>query len=96
MAKEKKNPKKEKEKQSPGKAKHKPKVVRDSFTMPKQDYDAIKELKNRCLSQGVAIKKSEILRAGLLLLRELNDTKLAEAMGKVERIKTGRPTNESP
>ncbi|MFS8979311.1 hypothetical protein PO002_33330 [Cupriavidus necator] len=45
-------------------------MVRDTFTMPKSDYQTIAQLKVRCLEGGVRIKKSEILRAGLLLLAE--------------------------
>jgi hypothetical protein len=46
----------------------KEKVVRDSFTMPKSDYEKLAALKQKCLDAGVAVKKSELLRAGLLLL----------------------------
>ena len=54
--------------------KHKrPKLVRDSFTMPESDYLKIKSLKNRCLKLGIEMKKSELLRAGLLALEALED-----------------------
>nr|WP_249221562.1 hypothetical protein [Cupriavidus sp. KK10] len=67
------------------------KVVRDSFTMPKSDYQKIAELKERCLDGGVRIKKSEILRAGLLLLAERSPKELLAAIRKIEAVKTGRP-----
>jgi hypothetical protein len=66
-------------------------VVRDSFTMPLADYARIGELKARCIRLGVAIKKSELLRAGLVALEGLPDKTLSEVVGSVERIKTGRP-----
>ena len=44
----------------------KPKMVRDSFTIPKNEYEAIASLKERALKQGMSIKKSELLRAGLM------------------------------
>lgn len=69
----------------------KEKVLRDSFTMPKSDYEKIAELKQRCLDAGVHIKKSEILRAGLLLLAARSPEQLLAAVSKVEAIKTGRP-----
>ncbi len=67
------------------------KVVRDSFTMPKSDYRKIAELKERCLEAGVHIKKSEILRAGLLALAEKGPKQLVAAVTKIEAVKTGRP-----
>jgi hypothetical protein len=70
----------------------KEKVVRDSFTMPKSDYEKIAVLKQKCLDAGVSVKKSEILRAGLLLLDSAPTTEgLLAAISAVETIKTGRP-----
>ena len=73
----------------------KEKVVRDSFTMPKTDYEKLGELKQRCLSAGVAVKKSELLRAGLLLLEAVPPAQLLEAIAAVETVKTGRPAKPS-
>jgi hypothetical protein len=67
------------------------KVVRDSFTMPKSDYRKIAELKERCLEAGLHIKKSEILRAGLLALVAKQPKQLVAAVKKLEAVKTGRP-----
>jgi hypothetical protein len=66
----------------------KTKLVRDSFAMPEAEYARIGELKKRL---GGAFKKSELLRAGVLVLVALNDVELKAVMGRVERIKTGRP-----
>ena len=46
----------------------KPKLVRDSFSMPEADYAQIGALKERCLKAGVSAKKSEVLRAALKCL----------------------------
>lgn len=70
-----------------------PKVVRDIFSFPKADYRKISELKAKCLTMGLQAKKSEILRAGLLLLETLSDEDLKHAIGQVENLKTGRPLN---
>jgi hypothetical protein len=67
------------------------KLVRDSFTMPEPEYAAIATLKVRCMSAGVAAKKSEILRAAIAALAKLNDTDLAAAIQGLAAIKTGRP-----
>ncbi len=72
----------------------KPKLVRDSFTMPKDEYAAIESLKQRLALQGTPAKKSELLRAGLVLLSGLQDAALAKAMQAVPSLKTGRPRAE--
>ncbi|MGF6595805.1 hypothetical protein P3T23_000512 [Paraburkholderia sp. GAS448] len=69
----------------------KEKVVRDSFTMPKSDYAKIAALKEKCLEAGVSVKKSELLRAGLLLLESAPSKRLLAAVSAVETVKTGRP-----
>ena len=69
----------------------KAKLVRDSFTIPKEEYAAIEALKNRAMTMGLAIKKSELLRAGLMALTGLSDVKLKAALVAVPTLKTGRP-----
>src|SRR3989344_3413474 len=73
------------------KKEHKKKVVRDSFTMPQNEYQKITEIKAICLKAGMHVKKSEVLRAGLKALAELNATQLKRALSELEKIKTGRP-----
>lgn len=80
--------------EAPGKAKKegkKPKLVRDSFTLPESDYALFASMKARCLAKGVEVKKSELLRAALRQLSGLEDPMLIAVMAQVERIKTGRP-----
>jgi hypothetical protein len=72
------------------------KVVRDSFTMPKADYDKIDALKQACLKTGLHVKKSELLRAGLHALSALSTAQLKLAIGKLAEIKTGRPKKSTP
>nr|WP_284413612.1 hypothetical protein [Acidovorax sp. SUPP3334] len=69
----------------------KPKLVRDSFTIPKDEYAAIEALKLRSGQLGTTAKKSELLRAGLKLLSALDNDALAKALQDVPSIKTGRP-----
>lgn len=73
------------------KHKHKIKVVRDSFTMPEKEYARIARIKEVCAKAKMHVKKSEVLRAGLVLLAELNPAQLKRALGSLEKIKTGRP-----
>lgn len=77
--------KKEKKEQS------KSKVVRDSFTMPQNEYDKIAEFKQICQKAGLHVKKSELLRAGLQALGKLSLPQLERAIVQLAPIKTGRP-----
>jgi hypothetical protein len=70
----------------------KAKVVRDSFTMPQSDYALIATLKERV--NGVHVKKSELLRAGLRLLSKLTAAQLKKSVADLEKIKTGRPKKD--
>jgi hypothetical protein len=67
------------------------KVVRDSFTIPKNELLQIGESKKRALTLGVEIKKSELIRAGLQALTSMNDAAFKKALANVPTIKTGRP-----
>lgn len=73
----------------------KPKLVRDSFTIPKNEYAAIDTLKTRALAMGLAVKKSELLRAGLMALEGLSDARLRTALAAVPTLKTGRPSTQA-
>ena len=78
--------------EKPAKVK-KPKLVRDSFTIPKDEYEVIDALKVRGGKLGQAVKKSELLRAGIKALAAMSDIQFKAALIKVPTIKTGRPTN---
>lgn len=67
------------------------KMIRDSFTLPESDYVKLTELKKKCLEAGVHVKKSELMRAGLLSLSRLSSASLLKVIAQVEIIKTGRP-----
>ncbi len=67
------------------------KVVRDSFTMPQDEYQKISELKALCLNDGLQVKKSEVLRAGLKVFSEMSLEQMKGVLQGLEKIKTGRP-----
>jgi hypothetical protein len=71
----------------------KPKMVRDSFTMPKDEYTVIDSLKVRSGKLGHSVKKSELLRAGIKALAAMSDIQFKAALSNVPTIKTGRPKN---
>jgi len=71
-----------------------PKLVRDSFTIPKDEYAGIDTLKERSVALGRPAKKSELLRAGLMALLALSPNALHAALEAVPTIKTGRPKSD--
>jgi len=67
------------------------KLVRDSFTIPRTEYETLDALKARLVKLARPAKKSEVLRAGIAVLASLNDNALCAALDAVPAIKTGRP-----
>ena len=73
---------------------HKPKLVRDSFTMPKDEYQVLDALKHRAQDLERHVRKSELLRAGVQALAAMSDRAFLKAIGSVSTLKTGRPKAE--
>jgi hypothetical protein len=63
------------------------KLVRDSFSMPKDDYALIDLLKKRAAAAGRPAKKNELLRAGLYALLESGRVELKNALDRLPVIK---------
>lgn len=70
------------------------KLVRDSFTIPKDEYLVLGELKARLTKLMQPAKKSELLRAGLKALVGMSDAVIKKALQDVPAIKTGRPAKK--
>jgi hypothetical protein len=66
-------------------------LVRDSFTMPEQEYAVLAEVKQACLKAGLDIKKSELLRIGVALVGQLDLAALKGVLAGLPQLKTGRP-----
>jgi hypothetical protein len=71
-----------------------PTLVRDSFTMPEQEYAVLGAVKQACLQAGFEIKKSELLRIGVALLGQLDTQSLRNVLDGLPQLKTGRPPAE--
>ncbi|WP_050462051.1 hypothetical protein [Herbaspirillum autotrophicum] len=67
------------------------KQVRDSFTMPETEYDVIGQVKKACLKAGFEIKKSDLLRIGILQIKSLDVPKLKTLLAALTPLKVGRP-----
>jgi hypothetical protein len=68
-----------------------PNLVRDSFTMPEQEYAVLAEVKGACLRAGIDVKKSELLRIGVALLGQVDIATLKTVLAALPQLKTGRP-----
>jgi len=70
------------------------KLVRGNYSMPAHEHALLADLKKRAKKLGKEFKKSEFLRAGIAHLVSLTDTVLVNALAKVERVKSGRPSKK--
>ncbi len=67
------------------------KLVRDSFTMPREDFDVVLALKERAQQLGRPARKSEVLRAGVRSLATSDDATFRAALDALVVLKKGRP-----
>jgi hypothetical protein len=58
-------------------------LVRERFTLPEIEYAQLAVLKKRLSDRGTSAKKSELVRAGLLLIAALDDNALQALLAKV-------------
>jgi hypothetical protein len=72
----------------------KQKLVRDSFTMPEQEYETLAEMKKNCIKAGVSVKKSELLRVAVSLLRKMDVPQVQQALTGLTPVKAGRPSKQ--
>lgn len=72
----------------------KAKLVRDSFTMPEQEYAVLGQVKKACIKAGFEIKKSELLRIGVALISQLDMATLQKVLDSLPQLTTGRPRND--
>jgi hypothetical protein len=73
-----------------GQKQKKPKRVSGRYKMTEAEYAQLSALKTRVMLSGTSIRRSELLRAGLMLLATLDDVQLKKALAKIEVIKPGR------
>jgi hypothetical protein len=72
----------------------KPKMVRDSVTIPKAEYQALDVMKHRAAELKTMVKKTELIRAGIKLLSTLPDAAFLAAIAAIPSLKTGRPSKD--
>ena len=69
----------------------KPKLVRDSFAMPENEYEVLRDMKKACMKAGIEIKKSELLRVGVALLKKQAPADIQGTLSELMPLKAGRP-----
>lgn len=72
----------------------KPKMVRDSLTIPKLEYAVLDALKLRAAKLASPAKKTELIRAGIKAIAAMTDAAFLAAIKAVPSLKTGRPANK--
>lgn len=68
-------------------------VIRDTFTLPENDYELINICRAKLLDNKISATKSEVIRAGLIMLSKIPEVELIKSYNAVDKIKTGRPKN---
>lgn len=66
--------------------------MRESLTLLPEESAIIDNLRLRLATVGVIPNRSELLRAGILALKDLDAKVLDELLGKVPKLKPGRPS----
>ncbi|MFD2271771.1 hypothetical protein ACFS07_12940 [Undibacterium arcticum] len=59
--------------------------------MPEAEYEVLGQVKRACIKASIEIKKSELLRIGVALIRELDPARLEEILRSLPKLKSGRP-----
>ena len=67
------------------------KLVRDSFTMPGNEYQVLLDIKKAALKAGIELKKSELLRIGIGMLKSLTVAQLDKSRAALTKLSAGRP-----
>ena len=62
-------------------------TVRESFTLPKIEHDRLVELKTQLAQEGVSVKKSELVRVGLILAMSISPAKLKSLLARLPSSK---------
>lgn len=72
----------------------KPKMVRDSLSIPKHEYAVLDVLKLRAAKLASPAKKTELIRAGIKALAAMSEAAFLAAVKAVPSLKTGRPAGK--
>lgn len=65
-------------------------VIRDTFSMPPDDYGLIDALRVRAARGGRNTQKGEVVRAALQLLATLDEAELVQRLNQLQKVPVGR------
>ena|ERR1700730_12288057 len=65
-------------------------VARDSYTMPTKEHEQLAVLQQRCLRNAHYATKSELVRAGLVVLQVMTDKRILQTLNLLPKLKPGR------
>lgn len=68
------------------------KVMRDTFSMPEEDYLLLEKQRSRARRLDLDVNRSELVRIGIRLLGELDDRNFEALANKLDKLKRGRRT----
>ena len=66
-------------------------AVRESISLLPEESQIIDGLRMKMAATGFIYNRSEILRAGILSLKDMNPSELEALLGDVPKLKPGRP-----
>lgn len=66
----------------------KPKQIRRNVTLSESENDLLLEIKQRCEDAGIKIKKNELLRIGVTLLKNMKTSKINAGWANLPTVKT--------
>ena len=65
-------------------------TIKAAFSCPADEYSIIDQIADRMLSRKKVVNRSEILRIGLLLLKNKSDNELNDLFNQIPELKVGR------
>lgn len=67
-----------------------PRVVRDSFSMPEDEYAAVAHVRKRLIKKEIVASKSQVVRMAFALLGRLDDKELVKLFESLPEVRAGR------
>ena len=69
----------------------KSRLIRDSFTIPEDEYQVLVATKKRIIKSGLEVRKTEIVRIGLALVGKVGLAELKKHLGALKKLQSGGP-----
>lgn len=70
-------------------------VVRGSYSILQNEQDKLEALLKKFSKIAPALKKSEVIRIGIFIVDEMNESELKKNLNRIERLNVGRRSKEN-